>query len=457
MLMWCLSGVVMLFVHYPSLDEGRRVEALQPIAWTSCCRWPQIADDMAIESATLENLAGAPVLRVRPAGGPEQTIDLGQAQVISHVTDVQAQAVAAGFGSLRAQHSAGRRIDQDQWTVSGEFKRHRPLHLFALADPPGTQIYVSDTTGQAVQLTTASGRFWNWLGAVPHWLYPTLLRRNPALWTQVVIWTSLLGVFLTLTGLYVGWAAFRPYDDRRWSAYRRVWLWHHVAGLVFGVLTLAWILSGLVSMNPWGFLDGDGDGSVAARLTGPPHAWRDVRTVVQRLAASPPDVPVVQAEITPFAGRLYILIHRRSGAIERLDAGGRPAPMTAPDLAAAAGRIAGGTGARGLMTREDAYYFSHHETARLPVYRVIQNSGERDYLDPRTGELVAAFGADARGYRWLHQALHRGDFIPGMRRGPAWAAAMLLLLAGVTFGVATGVWLGCKAVWRDVRRSIRRS
>ena len=60
-----------------------------------------------------------------------------------------------------------------------------------------------------VQLTTRFQRFWGWLGAVPHWLYPTILRQDGALWSQVVICTSLIGCFLTVTGLWVGIARLR--------------------------------------------------------------------------------------------------------------------------------------------------------------------------------------------------------------------------------------------------------
>ncbi len=56
-------------------------------------------------------------------------------------------------------------------------------------------LYISSRTGTAVQLTTASQRFWNWMGAIPHWIYFTSLRERPELWTQVVVWSSALERF----------------------------------------------------------------------------------------------------------------------------------------------------------------------------------------------------------------------------------------------------------------------
>src|SRR5438093_882949 len=82
-----------------------------------------------------------------------------------------------------------------------------------------------------VLVTTSTQRFWNWLGTIPHWLYFTSLRNDVALWSQVVVWTSIIGTFLTVMGLVLGVIQFR----RGRSPYRGLFYWHHVTGLVFGV------------------------------------------------------------------------------------------------------------------------------------------------------------------------------------------------------------------------------
>jgi len=55
-----------------------------------------------------------------------------------------------------------------------------------------------------VHWTTGTERFWSWLGTIPHWLYFTQLRSNVVLWTEVMIWTSILGTFLAVLGLCLG-------------------------------------------------------------------------------------------------------------------------------------------------------------------------------------------------------------------------------------------------------------
>lgn len=75
-------------------------------------------------------------------------------------------------------------VESDQWTVTGAYNQHRPLYLFRADDDNQTEWYLSSSNGEVVLVTTGSERFWNYLGAVVHWLYPTVLRQHPALWAQ---------------------------------------------------------------------------------------------------------------------------------------------------------------------------------------------------------------------------------------------------------------------------------
>ncbi|WP_372784030.1 PepSY domain-containing protein [Phenylobacterium sp.] len=438
MLLWCLSGAVMLFVPYPSVSQDERLARLPRIDWSHCCVIAGAAPaDAAVRAATIEQLAEGPVLRLRLADGSRRLIDLSNGHVLNGATRAEALVVAEAWGRPSSVAS----VVRDQWTVSGEFNRGRPFWRVRLADQAASDIYVSQTSGEVVQRTTGASRALNWLGAVPHWLYPTLLRQNVKLWTQVVIWTSLAGVFLTVAGLYLGLMAWRPFGDKRLSPFRGLMTWHHLTGLATGILTLTWAASGLVSMNPWGFLESPDD-PAPGRIAGPPPAFAEVQGALESAAAHAP--AVAQVRLIPFDGRAFVL-----AGDTRLGPTGRPAPASAADLAAA-GRRLGAVAAQGLLTHEDAYYFSHHEAVTLPVWRVLMADGRRYYLDPRSGAPVAAIDAQAKGYRWLHEGLHRFDFVPGFRRGAAWAAVTLVLLSLVTFGVGTGVWLGWRRIGLDL-------
>ena len=48
MMMWFLSGIVMVYVDLPRVTEEDRARTLEPIGWQDCCRFPQqLAPDSA--------------------------------------------------------------------------------------------------------------------------------------------------------------------------------------------------------------------------------------------------------------------------------------------------------------------------------------------------------------------------------------------------------------------------
>jgi hypothetical protein len=450
MVMWCLSGVVMMYESYPALDENVRLRALQPIAWRDCCK---IADalgaDFSPKRIWIEMLGGRPVLF---SGEESRPIDLSTGSLVEGISADQAAEVAKSFAashSPTAPRLLGL-VDRDQWTVSGEFNSARPLYHFGLADEAGTELYVSSRSGRAVQMTTARERFWNWLGAVPHWLYFTELRRHPIIWSQVVIFTSLLGCFLAGVGIYLGIRQLAARPAGRWSPYVGFNLWHHIAGLAFGGFALTWVLSGLLSLNPWGWLQGAGAETESAAIEGAPRFSTDLGAALQSLASAHP--AAVSLKAAPLNDELYFIASGAGGERRRLDERGVPAPLGGAELKFFAHAL-GGVGAPSaaqLMTQEDGYYFSHHrELAVLPVYRLVLASGTRYYLDFVSGMLVAKLDAKSRRYRWLHEGLHRLDFTAWLRARPQWDLIMLFLMSGVTVLCVTGAYLGYRRALRS--------
>jgi hypothetical protein len=452
MVMWCLSGVVMMYVSYPALAENGRLRQLAPIGWSGCCKIPGdvLADGEPVSELQVEMLADNPALYFRGASRP-QLIDLATGVSINRVSYAQAAAVAKRYAqdAAREPRLLGL-IDTDQWTIAGEFNADRPLYRFGLDDKKLTEVYVSSVTGRAVQLTTARERFWNRFGAVPHWLYFTALRRHAALWTQVMIAASLLGCFLAATGIFIGVRRLIPRPAGSWSPYRGFNLWHHLAGLVFGLFALTWVLSGLLSMNPWGWLEGADSQTERARLRGQAHlSGAQLKDALAALArAQPPGV--VSLKIAPLEDRLYFISTAADGERRRLNADAGLAPLTGHDLYYVAGALGGmAAPVATLLTREDAYYFSHHrDVVRLPVYRLILRDGTRYYVDAVAGTLVAKIDPRAQAYRWWHEGLHRLDFSAALRGRPQWDVLMLSLMCGVTFLCATGAYLGYRRLTR---------
>jgi len=309
-----------------------------------------------------------------------------------------------------------------------------------VGDAAHTVVHVSAKTGQVAQVTTRADRVLAWLGPIPHWLYPEVLRSDTKTWTQVVIWTSVAGLFLTVTGIYLGLVAWRPWRDERLSPFRGMMLWHHLTGLAAGLLTLTWTLSGLFSMQPWGLLEG-GDDPGRARDAEASITAGELGQGLAQLKGQ--DFAARQIRLVAFDGRLVPVADGRA-------LGGPPAPA---DLARAAARL-GPIASQGLMRTEDAYWYGHHEAVKLPVWRVIRADGTRDYIDPETGELLRSVDGAAQDFRWWHLGLHRLDVIPGFDRGAGWAAAMTALLLFTGLSVAIGVWLAWRRVQADVTRLV---
>ncbi|TAJ72940.1 MAG: peptidase [Phenylobacterium sp.] len=439
MLLWFVSGVVMLFVHWPEVTDQERAAGLPPVAWGQCCQFGDVQEVIQVQHATVEDLAGRPVLRF-----DDQVLDLATGRPVHRVSLADAARVAQAYASAHGvdgRPGTPGAVERDQWTVTGYFDKRRPFYLFHFDDPARTDIYVSAHTGAVSQVVNAREKVLNWLGPIPHWLYPEVLRADTKLWAQVVIWTSVVGAFLTITGLYLGIISWRPWRDKRVTPYRGLMAWHHLTGLFAGVLTLTWVASGLISMNPWGLLE-SGPDDRAEQMTGL-FSFGDLEEAV--LAAKASGVAAHRLTAAPLEGRLYLMA---DGV--RFDATGRPAPLSTPSLAQAASRL-GPAKSQAVISQADAYYYDGHDgRAELPAYRVELEDGVRFYLDPASGQVLARVDGAGRVYRWLFAGLHRLDVVNGLRGGAPWTVAMVLLLTFAGAGVATGVWLG----WRRARSDL---
>jgi hypothetical protein len=452
MALWTLSGFVMLYVSYPATTAAERAAGLERLDLSACCADPGVPAG-AVEGATVEMLLGRPVLRrIGPEGPVLASLDRSAAPLIGErEAGLIAQAhMRNAFGTAPTVRVEP--VEVDQWSL--QQRGSAPLYKASFADDRGTVLYVSGASGEVVQDTHRSERFWNWLGAVPHWLYFTALRQDGALWSQVVIWASLLGTFLTLSGIYVG---IRMYGrGKRKSPFRGIALWHHWTGLIFGLVTLTWVFSGFASMQPWGWLESAGPDEELQAMAGRPIAGSDVQALVAALAARP-QPGIVSAEAAVQGGKPYAILVRADGSRSRARLPDlAPAPVTDANLAAMARLAKPGTAmaSQGLIAEGDAYHYDHHSTpAVLPAYRVIYGDAEgtRLYLAPRTGELVDFVDSGSRGFRWWHLALHRLD-VNGLRERPLWDLVTLPLLTGVALVCLLGVWMGMRRLLRLERR-----
>lgn len=469
MLLWCLSGFVMMYVPYPEPGREAVQQALRPLNNVRCCVLPDeqaVAGSIPVAGYRLQMLGGRPLLWLNFGYGRGALFGLDDGAPVT-LDETQAVNVARQYAQAQGMAAMAPQadvIEQDQWTVYPSYGAHRPLHRVRLNDSADTVVYVSGADGGVVQVTDRPQRFWNWLGAVPHWLYFEKLRQNQMWWDRTVVWSSAAGCLLTVFGLWLGIWQLQQARSGGWrSPYRGVRWWHHVPGLVFGVLVFTWILSGLFSMQPWGLLETD-SGADAAQLRGEPPNWEAVRTVLQTMPQAQLPANTVSIDAAFFGGRVFAVATTRNGQRQRFDAGWTPMALQQTELQqagrildmratasgepvpdAAAARQSSATWT--WQTAEDFYYYSHgHERVALPVVKVVSGP-VRYYLDAVSGALLRKVDGDARAYRWLHYGLHRLDF-PLLRERPLWDMVMWLLLMGATLVCATGAYMGAKHLMR---------
>ncbi|MGC4027354.1 MAG: PepSY domain-containing protein [Steroidobacteraceae bacterium] len=450
MALWCLSGFVMMYQGFPSFTPAERLASLAPLEMAGCCSTGFLPDDgEPLKSFRIEMLRGEPVLRqsgtlpIRLVSGtpiePFSQRDLLQIAADYALRRGLADATPEWLGEVAA----------DQWSIQSA-RANQPAQHLALHDAADSEIYINGTTGEVFQDTNRRERVLAWFGAIPHWLYPTALRANGPLWSQVVIWTATLGTFLTVTGLYVGIARLRRRrDGRLGSPFRGWWYWHHILGLVFGALTLTWVFSGLMTMTPWGLLQTDGGAALRAQLRGSATTG-ELRRFLETAPAQLAGRGFVQLQGEAAGGKLQVIARRADGSTLRLDADGLLDPLQAGTVQQWLAALGSEVASFERLDAPDTYYYGRSASLELPVYRVILADAEhtRLYISPTTGAVRVVDGA-IRQSRWLISAMHNLE-LPGLGSRPLWDIVTLLLLAGVTAVTITGSWMALKRIRADL-------
>ena len=461
---WFVSGIVMMYARMPRLDPREQRSRATALDLSRASVRPidarqTVADP--VDSVQVVMVSGRPAYRF-VSDGRLQTIFADDGRAFSGLSSEEALNEARRFAP---EHASTARYDAyllnpDQWTL--ETRRLLPMHRVALGDAEGSSVYVSQQTGGIVLKTTALERAWAYPGAVVHWLYFTPLRRHTRLWAQSIIWLSVAGSVLCLTGLV--WGIWR-YSPRRRYRLKRVtahspyaeWMrWHHYAGLLFGLTTLTWVFSGLLSMDPWHWHP----------TTSPTRAQRqamadgllrlesvsldDLRRVV-RIFPDPPK----QLEIVQFRGELFAADGRATVSLATPQRGILSA-FSHGDLVAAARRAMPGVAVHGTdwLQTYDAYYYDRRGELALPVLRVRFGDPQRTflYVDPQRGEIVRKEERLTRLNRWLYHGLHSLDFPFLYYRRPWWDVVVIVFsLGGIALSVTT-----IAPAWRRIRRHARR-
>lgn len=464
--LWFLSGVVMMYVGYPKLTVDERLQGGAALTTATCCAAPAallvgLPRDAALKSLRLGMVAGQPRL-LAMQGKHAFAVDAASGAALTATEIVGAGRTAAAFAPT-AMIGAIEQLAEDAWTHSKALDPHRPLFRVAVTHPEWAALYVSSTTGEVVRDVTHTEGLWNWIGAWLHWLYPLRGGSLDPWWTDIVIGLSLAGCVLVVIGMVVGllrWRA-RGYPHGSRSPYRSVVKrWHHVIGLFSGLLILAWIASGLFSVNPWKLFD-SGAQKPAERLLDAPLLARQFDPAAALRCFAGADFFPHELEWQRHGDQLHVIGRSAMNQTRVLRSAATCAMASAytPDeLHAEATRLLPHARLSESVVQQeyDWHYYArapHTMTGGsdkpLPVLRLKFDDpqGTWLYLDPRTSRVVQRIDDHARVKRWLFNFLHSWDWLLLLDHRPLWDALLILgSIAGLLASLTAAV-LG----WRRLR------
>jgi hypothetical protein len=488
-MMWFATGITMIYAGgMPRLTPEARLERMPAtdlaavrLTAAEAAERAEVSPD-ATARATLLSVMGRPAYRFSGRGTTTVFADTGE--VFEGLDVRQAQTVASRFVGVPDDrvHFVRTLHDVDQWTLVQS--RQLPLHKFRIDDADGTELYVQPETAEIAMLTTRRGRALAWVSTIPHWFYFSALRANQPVWYRLVVWGSALVCVLAVLGLILAFTQFRRTRPFRLSAaipYAGSLRWHYVTGAVFGLATLTFAFSGLLSMEPFAWTNATGLEVPRATFTGgrldlaqfprmEPAAWasllgdRQIKEVeLLRILDAPyfavrhtgPQRDMGKPErlhqpyyVTGRAedNRLLVRADTMEVRQERFSTETLLARLEAaiPDAKVVESAT---------LSEYDSYYYSRGRQTPLPVVRVKFDDPGRTwvYIDPETTQVLSSVHRLSRVERWLYNGLHSLDFAFWYDKRPLWDIAVIVLCLGGFATSSLGLFLGVRRMRRAAR------
>lgn len=136
-LLWCISGFVMMFVQYPSLTNQERYSYMPPLSLGSCCLAPDISKTGSPQFRSFSLKSTPTGIHLRLAAADAATVyNALSGDIIPGSTNItrleSAKAVASALGASSAR-SVGL-TEVDQWSIIPSVAKHGPFEIFELDD-----------------------------------------------------------------------------------------------------------------------------------------------------------------------------------------------------------------------------------------------------------------------------------------------------------------------------------
>lgn len=465
-LMWCLSGLVLVYHPFPNVDERDLQARMEPL--------PDSLPAVDSVAKRLPDGVAAKVRTVTVRRFQGQTLFDFETKDTTYTLCADSTAVQRPITAETIRNVARRWVDapiaridtlhrREQWIMYSRYLDEMPIAKCYFDDAAGHELYISLRTGQVLQFTDRSGRLWAYVGAIPHKFYLPILRRDNDVWIRSLTTGGVVALIAVLTGLIVGVIMLRRNRKARGklgSPYKKVWLRaHHVTGLTFGLVLVGFAFSGAMALQriPEWVIRTHGDYRVSdAKMRGkslPLSAYADYRAVRRMHPEARQivwnhfrDVPIydVTTDTSTFS------LDASTPAL-------RPLQLSPATVEQAIGALHKGerlTVSR--IDRYEEYYISRWTALPLPAYKVMVDNADRSryYVDPATGNFRYLNRA-RMAKKWVFSGLHYFNIRWLVEHPRLWTIAIWTAALGGAFVSLSGMWINLKRLRRKRKKRRR--
>lgn len=462
-LMWCFSGVILLYKGFPHATRQDRFEKLKFLNENDFINLPFFEETNSGE-IELEKYHENLVYRKYKGHKAQKIYD---AQTLTeYKTFSKADAVK------EAEYYLGDKVVKvdsvtkiNSWIPWGYYEPLLPFYKCNMADEKRTVVFISSKTGTVIQHTNRYSRWMARLGAIPHLMYFPQIKQYAKRWKNTILVLGLIGILVAVSGLVV--AFFRLKRDKAGkifsiTVYKKwIYKWHHVFGLFIGVFFFTFLLSGIfyatgvpswISAKPEGKSPQsiwnqrfETDGTMH-----PVRIWKllPVKSGLHKIAWNTAmGLPVIEAYYDNYK-RPVIYIAANDTLIQFSTTEEKIKNYAIETLSSKNFSIE-------IQEEYDNYYKSsgmyYHS---LPAYKLSFNNEFNTilYIDPQSGQAIEYFHNNKKAQRWLIRGLHKINF--SFFNNVEWLRKTILIILCVGGFVVslTGIILS----WKWLRRGFKK-
>lgn len=466
--MWFITGLVLIYHPYPGVDNEQRASKLETIPYDSSLVDIQdvigsIPQEEKIKSVKLNRLERQTIFRIQTNENYYMLSadSLKQPSTITHST-VQSVAQPWSDGSIQRIDTVYKR---DVWVMFNRYIKELPLYKVYFDDPEKHELYISSRTGEVQQFTNRKERIGSYFGFIPHKLYIPALRGDSKRWAQTFTILSIIALIVGITGVYVGIDAYvRQYrrTKKATSPFRKkAYVWHHVFGIVFGLLLITWSISGALSIKKIPQWIMKIHHPISSAIQGKPvafdHYLLDYRTILAE------GKQVKEIEWSYFQGKPVYTVNMDNQTLS-LDASTdeiKALYLEPSDIEKVIQKNHGDIAHKiELIHAYENYYLPWRKELPLPVYKVsvLDEDHSLYYINPTDGACKYV-GDNRKARKWLFNGLHYFHIQWLMERPALWTIVIWTTVVGCTVVCLTGVWISGRYLrrkWRKLKKKVNR-